>query len=103
MVPDFVKVAAFGRLCVRSCLHLTQKEKLGPEPKGFGSFAEIAALYTEELQKQPGSTASASKQEEQDSLKVEDMVGASASQVALHHNAHMEVGKLSLGNEIFSF
>lgn len=106
LAPESVKVTAFGRLCVRCVLHLTGKEKMGPEPKGFASFGEMAHLFTQELSQTVMTPASGSTQQEQDkdTLKVENMVEAPASQVASHHNSHLEIGKLPFDkNECFPF
>eukprot|EP00435_Cladocopium_sp_Y103_P045461 s1274_g13.t1 len=96
----FMKVACYGRLCVRSTLHLTGKEKMGREPKGFESLSTIAKLFIEELDKVKGPMATgsaASATEDDEGLKVEDLVGASPAQVALLKNEHMKIGSLSLG------
>ena len=93
-----VQVAAFGRLCVRCILHLTDKAKMGKEPKGFTDFHEIAQLFAQELQKGKVEKIQASDSgKAASSLTVENTIGASAAQVALLQNSHLQIGKLQLG------
>ena len=98
-VKKNIKVACYGRLCVRSILHLTGREKFGKEPKGFENLEAIAKLFIEELEKikSSNSAASSSAALSDDGLKIENVVGAAPAQVALLQNQNMKIGLLSLG------
>ena len=98
-VKKNIKAACYGRLCVRSILHLTGREKFGKEPKGFENLEAIAKLFIEELEKikSSNSAASSSAALSDDGLKIENVVGAAPAQVALLQNQNMKIGLLSLG------
>ena len=93
---DVSKVASFGKLCVRAVLHLLGKEKLGREPKGFTDLQEIGRKFLADL-KSKGNVAESDDSKKDEGFKMHDLVGASASQVAMVQNDHMEVDKLYLG------
>ena len=91
-------MSCYGRLCVRSILHLAGKEKMGKKPKGFENLDAIAKLFIEEMDKGKDNTLAAfsTAASNDDGLKVENLVGASPAQVALLQNEHMKIGQLSL-------
>ena len=93
---EHVKVASFGRLCVRCILHLLGKEKYGREAAFKGGFNEIAEAFAEDLQKKTG-TARSGQGKKEETLKVENLVGAKPSEVALLQHDHLQSGKLHLG------
>lgn len=59
----------------------------------YPSLTAIGAKFAEELQ---GSTPSAAAEVKTDATKVEDLVGASPSHIALVQHAHLKVGNLYL-------
>ena len=91
-------MSCYGRLCVRSILHFTGKDKMGKKPKGFENLDAIAKLFIEEMDKGKDNTLAAfsTAASNDDGLKVENLVGASPAQVALLQNEHMKIGQLSL-------
>ena len=51
--------AAFGRLCIRTVLHLASKEKHGREPAGWPSVAAISKAFAEEIKQPKASSVAA--------------------------------------------
>ena len=90
------KVASFGKLCVRAVLHLLGREKMGREPKGFHDLKEIGRQFVDDLNS-TGKKAECDDSKKDEGLTTHNLVDASASQVAMVQNDHMEVNKLSLG------
>ena len=89
------KVAAYGRLCVRVCLHVVGKEKVGREPAGFKDLHEIAEKFAEELQNPlPVQAPAASSSSD---LPVTNVFTASPAELALVQNQHIKVNELLLG------
>ena len=93
-----VKVMAFGKMCCRGVLHVLGKEKQGREPDGFQSLQEIGILFSDALNKQVTRDASGPAQVQE--IKIENLVGASPSKVALLQNEHLDKGKLHLGCDL---
>ena len=90
-----VKVMAFGKLCCRGVLHVLGKEKQGREPDGFKSLVEIGSMFADALHRQDaGGVAGPANSEE---IKIENLVGATPSKVALLQHEHLEKGTLHLG------
>ena len=90
------KVASFGNLCVRAVLHLLGKEKMGREPKGFHDLKEIGRKFVDDLNSK-GKKAECDDSKKDEGFTMHNLVDASASQVAMVQNDHMEVDKLYLG------
>lgn len=93
---EHVKVASFGKLCVRCILHLLGKEKYGREAAFKGGFNEIADAFADDLQKKTASAESGQGKKEE-ILKLENLVGAKPFEVALLQHDHLQIGKLHLG------
>ena len=86
---------AFGRLNVRLILLLLSKQKYTRDKFEMESFAEIVALFSEELQ---GNFKVNSPKAAGQRLvgQIEDFVGASAAQVAQFQHHHIKVGAMYL-------
>lgn len=92
-----VRVAVFGRLCVRCILHLLGKEKLGREPDGFkGGLEEIGNKFAQELTN-PRMKLDGVKGSKNDELKIENLVDAKPADVALVQNDHLKIGMMHFG------
>ncbi|OLP78563.1 hypothetical protein AK812_SmicGene41254 [Symbiodinium microadriaticum] len=81
---------AFGRLLVRSVLHLCNKEKSGREAICFDSLASIVRKFTEEAKGQQSSASNASARQEDQVVDLLSM--QNAGQQALLQNKHLVVG-----------
>ncbi|CAE7426244.1 unnamed protein product [Symbiodinium sp. CCMP2592] len=81
----------FGRLCIRTILHLCNKAKTDSrECKEFASLEAIVEAFSTELYKDsPASGAEASKSDEKPMV---DVLSAKPHVVALLQNAHMTMG-----------
>ncbi|CAE7441057.1 unnamed protein product [Symbiodinium sp. CCMP2592] len=81
----------FGRLCIRTILHLCNKAKTGSrECREFASLEVIVEAFSTELYKDsPASGAEASKSDEKPMV---DVLSAKPHVVALLQNAHMTMG-----------
>ena len=84
---------AFGRLLVRSVLHLCNKEKSGREAICFDSLASIVRKFTEEAKGQQSSASNASARQEDQVVDLLSM--QNAGQQALLQNKHLVVGAKS--------
>ena len=92
------KMATFGRLAVRACLHVVQKEKLGKEPDGHKDLKTIGQLFVDEL----SSTQSLPAPQDEDTknemaLKVCDTLGMSKAELAFLQHVHIKVAHKQLG------
>ena len=86
------RFGAFGRLCVRTVLHVLNKEKVGREPKGFENLNAIGELFAKELMSHaPDALSMTSTDDSQQSVK--DVLTASAQELALLQNQHMQIGE----------
>jgi len=88
-------VGAFGRLCVRVCLHVLNKEKAGREPDGFEDLQEIAGKFTEDLQGMAQVQAAVSPSSTD--IQVSNVLSASKAELALLQNKHIKVNEMHLG------
>ena len=82
----------FGRLCVRTVLHVLNKEKVGREPKGFENLNAIGELYAKELMGHESEAASHSVSDESQQ-SVRDVLKATPQELALLQNQHMQMGE----------
>ena len=87
-------VGAFGRLCVRVCLHVLNKEKAGREPDGFEDLQQIAGKFAEDLQGMAPMQAEASSSTD---IQVSNVLSASKAELALLQNKHIKVGEMQPG------
>ena len=94
-ICGFQTVGAFGRLCVRVCLHVLNKEKAGREPDGFEDLQEIAGKFTEDLQGMAQVQAAASPSST--AIQVSNVLSASKAELALLQNKHIKVNEMHLG------
>ena len=94
-IDGAVKATAFGKLCVRTVLLVLQKQKYGRDPE-FDSFTDITNQFAEDLaggNPAPSPAQSSKQRQEQEKRdKVEDLVSASAAQVAMLQHAHLKIG-----------
>lgn len=90
------KMATFGRLAARLCLHVMQKERMGREPDGHKDVPTIGKLFVDELSSTQGPSASEDTKNEA-VLKVCDTLGMSKAELAFLQNAHMKVAHKQLG------
>ena len=88
-------VGAFGRLCVRVCLHVLNKEKAGREPDGFEDLQQIAGKFAEDLQGMAHMQAEASASSTD--IQVSNVLSASKAELALLQNKHIKVGEMHPG------
>ena len=82
----------FGRMAVRSILHLTSKEKHSREEWQWTNLAEIVQSFTDELQHLPTQGPQNAKD-----LPVADTVNAKPGQLALLQNPHLQLDEQCLG------
>ena len=84
---------AYGRLNVRLILLLLSKQKFTRDKFEMESFTEIVALFSEELQGNFKSNIPKA-QGQSPGGKIEDLVGASAAQVAQFQHHHIKIGSM---------
>ena len=84
---------AFGRLCCRVCLFLTNKQRLSRENVEYHSLTEIAAIFTKELKDGPPVAAPSETVVE----RSVDVLTASGTEKALLQNQHLKMGEMHHG------
>ena len=92
-------VSAFGRMLIRTVLHLTKKEKMGREPKGHGSLEVICKLFAQEAKGNVGKQDTGTMLQEDENKPVDLLSGLSFGEQALLQNKHLQVdGKYFAGS-----
>ncbi|CAJ1393752.1 unnamed protein product [Effrenium voratum] len=93
--------AAFGRLCIRTVLHLASKEKHGREPAGWPSVAAISKAFAEEIKQPKASSVTAHEKPacspskaKKDAGLPENLLESSPAHTALVLNKHITIGNL---------
>ena len=86
------RFGAFGRLCVRTVLHVLNKQKVGRGPKGFENLQAIGELFAKELMGHAADAASV-RATEDSQQSVRDVLTASPQELALLQNQHMQIGE----------
>lgn len=81
---------AFGRLCCRVCLFVTNKQKMSREKVEYETLQEIAALFTKELKDGP---QAAPKKETVEEKRI-DVLNASGTQKGLLQNHQLKIGEM---------
>ena len=82
---------AFGRLCCRVCLFVTNKQKLSREKVEYETLQEIAALFTKELKEGPPAAPRKETAVEEERI---DVLNASPTQKALLQNHQLKMGEM---------
>eukprot|EP00438_Fugacium_kawagutii_P022896 Skav224158 [mRNA] locus=scaffold2007:112782:115211:+ [translate_table: standard] len=98
------KIATFGRLAVRACLHVLQKEKMGREVDGHKDLKTIGQLLVDKLNLSQAAQNEDPKKEV--ALQVCDTLNMSQAEMAFLQNGHMKVAEKYInskdhGNKIF--
>ena len=90
-------IPAFGRMLIRTILHLCKKEKMGREPKGHRSLEDICKLFAEEARgsKPAGEIAASSKEDEEKPLDL--LSGLTLGHQALLQNKQLQEDGKCLG------
>ena len=84
---------AFGRLCCRVCLFLTNKQRFSRDNVEYQSLTEIAAIFTKELKDGPPVAAPSETVVE----RSVDVLTASGTEKALLQNQHLKMGEMHHG------
>lgn len=96
-VSENKKIATFGRLAVRACLHVLGKEKMGREADGHKDLQTIGQLFVDELSSAQSAPATQNEDTKNEvTLKVCDTLGMSKAEVAFLQNAHIKVAQKPL-------
>ena len=82
----------FGRLCTRTTLFLVGKQKHSRESKSYEDLGQILEAFTQEMAK----THTCEAKEELESQTPQDVLSASAQDMALIQNPNMKPGEVHL-------
>ena len=96
-IPENKKMACFGRLACRVCLHVMQKEKMGREVDGHKDLPAIAKLFTEELAGTAVLQAQPKSDKNDQKLEVCETLTMSKKSMALLQNGHIKEKEKQLG------
>eukprot|EP00438_Fugacium_kawagutii_P017151 Skav211194 [mRNA] locus=scaffold2111:13398:15097:+ [translate_table: standard] len=90
----------FGRLCVRSILYLTNKQKFARDGQEYASLPDISQAFHDEMNNPEASASSKAIIAEKERV-VTDVAKATPSQVALIQHQHLKIGSMYINTKDF--